>query len=100
MISFHPEAVEELKASVFFYENQKPGLGGRFITNVEKALERIQKHPSAWSLSSTTKSPVRRYFLAGFPFGLIYKVNNGDIRIMAVMHLSRKPGYWNKRRER
>ena len=32
-----------------------------------------------------------------FPYALLYRVWNEQIEILAVMHLSRKPGYWADR---
>jgi hypothetical protein len=32
-----------------------------------------------------------------FPFSIIYSVVNDEIRILAVAHQSRRPGYWRGR---
>ena len=39
----------------------------------------------------------RRKLVQVFPFGLIYRVDGLKITIVAVMHLTRRPGYWRKR---
>ncbi len=31
------------------------------------------------------------------PVGILYDVTEEEIRIVAVMHLHRRPGYWKKR---
>jgi hypothetical protein len=46
-------------------------------------------------LSSGGRS--RRYRLRRFPYGLVYVETGSDIIILAVMHLHRRPGYWNER---
>ena len=43
--------------------------------------------------------PARRHFTDRFPYGVIYLVEPDHIRIVAVMHLHREPGYWRKRVE-
>ncbi len=32
-----------------------------------------------------------------FPYGVVYTVRGADLVIIAVMHLRRKPGYWQGR---
>jgi hypothetical protein len=32
-----------------------------------------------------------------FPYRLIYRVEGEEIRIYAVAHVRRKPGYWRRR---
>ena len=32
-----------------------------------------------------------------FPYGILYTVERDSILILAVMHCSRKPGYWKRR---
>jgi mRNA-degrading endonuclease RelE of RelBE toxin-antitoxin system len=38
--------------------------------------------------------------LSRFPYGLIYTIDNGDILVLAVAHLHRRPDYWRDRLER
>lgn len=40
---------------------------------------------------------VRRCLVNRFPFGVIYSVEQGEIFILAVMHLRRHPDYWKDR---
>jgi len=44
-------------------------------------------------LAPRAKVPVRR-----FPYGVVYRKTPSVIRILAVMHLMRKPGYWKERK--
>jgi plasmid stabilization system protein ParE len=40
---------------------------------------------------------VRRRIVRGFPFVLAYRVLEDLIRIDAVTHMRRRPGYWHRR---
>lgn len=40
---------------------------------------------------------VRRRVVRGFPFVIAYRVFDEKIRIDAVAHMHRRPGYWRKR---
>jgi toxin ParE1/3/4 len=45
---FHPEALVEYEEAGRFYASCQPGLDLRFITNVEKAIQRIVEAPNRW----------------------------------------------------
>lgn len=36
----------------------------------------------------------RRLVLKRFPFNIIYRILSDEIRVIAVAHQNRKPGYW------
>lgn len=91
---FHAEARAEFLEAVRFYERQQPGLGRRFLEAVAEAIRRIQAHPSMHRMVSGTWRQCR---VGRFPFGIIYRVTDRRIAIVAVMHLRRRPGYWQHR---
>lgn len=91
---FHPLAVEELGAIVEFYETRRTGLGLDFAQELYVAIARIAAHPEAgFAISRRT----RRGLVNRFPYGLIYQVQSGTLRIIAVADLHRRPGYWRDR---
>ena len=91
---FHSEARHELLESVRYYESQQSGLGGRFLAAVANAIRQIQTHSSMYREVGDSWRQCR---VARFPFGIIYRVRNQRIEIIAVMHLHRRPGYWQDR---
>jgi len=95
MISFHPDVVEELNAAVDYYENLAEGLGVEFADEVFSGIELISRFPEAWSDLS---SGFRRCLIRRFPYGLIYRKDNDEIYILAIMQMNREPGYWKSRR--
>jgi len=94
--SFHPAARVELHDAVAYYENCQPGLGAEFFEEVHSAIARIMRYPKAWP--ATTRY-ARRCLVNRFPYGVIYHVKPGSIRIYAIAHLHRLPGYWRNREE-
>ncbi len=93
-IKFHPDVAIELKASYQWYQNQAEGLGEDFLLELESAYQAIQELPETWPRFD---KGFRRFLLSKFPFSIIYKPSTKNIFVVAVMHNSRKPGYWNKR---
>ena len=85
----------EFLESITYYESQQTGLGQRFNEAVIEAVRRIQAHPNMYRLAGSKQC--RQCRIPKFPFGIIYRINNNRIEIIAVMHLHRKPFYWVKR---
>ena len=93
-IGFHPEALREFVESAAYYESQQPMLGQRFVDVVEEAMHRIGTHPQLYPV---IEANVRKCRVSRFPYGMIYRVKEDRIEIVAVMHLRREPGYWKQR---
>jgi plasmid stabilization system protein ParE len=89
--SFHEDAEKEFNTAIQYYEECQVGLGLRFSHEILDAIKRICEYPDAWSLID---SKTRRCLTNRFPFGVLYRVVDNQIRIMAIMHLHRKPDYW------
>jgi toxin ParE1/3/4 len=94
-VVFHPEAEVEFLAAAEFYEIHRRGLGVEFIAEVRKAARALQRHPK---LGRRFSRRLRRLLVQRFPYGLLYRPQGEDIFIVAVAHLSRRPGYWRRRR--
>jgi plasmid stabilization system protein ParE len=92
--SFHPSAEAELEEAENYYDAIDTALGNRFRAEFEASVERILGFPNAWQ--SLSKSIRRRRFTS-FPYGVVYRVMAKEIRILAIMHLHRSPGYWKNR---
>jgi plasmid stabilization system protein ParE len=91
---FLPAARKELNDAVSHYDSQRPGLGDEFLDEVEAAIGRILRMPHAWQIVGRR---TRRCRADRFPYGLVYRVEADVALIVAVMHLSRRPGYWRGR---
>lgn len=92
--SFHPSAGMEFNEAVDYYESCHSGLGTEFMDEVYSAIQRIIRFPEAWSPMSKN---TRRCLTRRFPYGVIYQIKNGEIFIIAIMQLNRKPDYWKSR---
>ena len=91
---FHPEAELELIESAVYYEKQVPGLGERFEFEIRYATDLLLDQPEIGPLVDPN---LRKFILTRFPFTLYYSVTADVLRIEAVAHQSRRPGYWKPR---
>lgn len=95
--SLHPEASEDLRDAASFYR-EKAGisLSQSFLSEFEQSINKLLRHPA---LGSPWRGRGRRrYLMRHFPYSLIYTVSCDHIRILAVAHYGRRPGYWAGRK--
>jgi toxin ParE1/3/4 len=92
---YNRDAEQELVGALRFYETQEQGLGERFLDAVDRAIVNIVEFPQAWPV---IEEDVRKCLLVGFPYAILYFMEEETIEILAVMHLKRKPNYWRERK--
>ena len=92
--SFHPEADEEFREAIGYYETCQRGLGEEFYLELHSTIDRILSFPQTWPV---LEGEVRRCLVHRFPYGVLYSVEPEGIFILAVMHLRRDPDYWKHR---
>jgi plasmid stabilization system protein ParE len=94
--SLHPEAREELREAAEFYrERAGTALAKSLFDDFDRGVALLLQHPR---LGPVGRYGARRWMLTRFPYSLIYTVSDDEIRILAVAHYSRRPGYWRGRR--
>jgi plasmid stabilization system protein ParE len=67
---------------------------------VDQAVVAIDAMPASFSrlLDVPPELHVRRALLRRFPFALVFLQRpDGPIRVVAVAHVKRRPGYWLRR---
>lgn len=93
-IAFHAAAEKETEEVADYYDLQLPGLGAEFYHELGAILDLLEPNP--W-MGVVYTGPYRRVLLQRFPFAVYYEVADNQIRIMAVAHQRRLPGYWKGR---
>ena len=89
-VRFHPTAFAELEAAASNYEEQRSGLGDRFLVEARKSQERIAELPAA---ARQVRDSIRRRRIQKFPYFLYYSVEADEIVVVAVAHRRRRPKY-------
>lgn len=95
-LRFEAEAERELDEAAQRYEEQRPGLGKRFLHEIELTTERICQFPGVGAPVKhvpadlgTRQAPVK-----DFPYQVVYLSTADAIRVLAIAHYRRRPGYW------
>jgi toxin ParE1/3/4 len=97
-VVLHDQAVVELEEAASWYERCRPGLGGEFQSAVEQAVGQIRDNPQIGFRYGGTR--FRYVLVRRFPYVLFYSEGKDVVRVMAVAHSGRRPGYWMSRRSR
>jgi plasmid stabilization system protein ParE len=98
-IRTEPEASAELAEAALWYEGHRPGLGAEFLGAVDATTEFIARFPEAGvRVPNIPKDlPVRRAAVRRVPFHVVYVDFPEVVRVLAVAHDRRSPGYWRTR---
>jgi plasmid stabilization system protein ParE len=95
-ISLSEEALADFETAIDWYlEELAFAAADDFADEFEHALALLGTFPE---MGVTSEHKTRAFTLPKFPYSLIYRVFPDHIRIIAVAHHRRRPGYWAGRR--
>ncbi len=94
--SVSPEADQELTEGAVYYASEgNVEVALAFIAEYERVLELLSTHPE---LGTLWRNGRRRFPVRKFPYSIIYYVRGEEMRVIALAHHRRKPGYWAARK--
>ena len=89
-----PEAERDIPEGRRWYDEQRQGLGDKFLTAVETVLDRIRETPFLYAKGYRS---VRRVRLKRFTYVVHYRIVSDRIEVIAVEHGRRDPKRWKSR---
>lgn len=94
-VSIATAAEAELAVAANFYLREAGTTISRaFVTEFERAVDLLELQPE---LGAIWRRSIRRLPLRRFPCFVPYEVRPSEIRVLAVAHQRRKPGFWTGR---
>jgi plasmid stabilization system protein ParE len=95
-VRVEPEAKQELAAAAAWYERQRKGLGYELVAEVDAVFAAISRSPDRFPLYPRVAPElgVRRAAARRFPYSIAFIELPAAIRVLAVAHEKRRPGYW------
>jgi plasmid stabilization system protein ParE len=87
-------AREEIRHSASYYDNLTPGVGDRFLAELNDLLAQVDLFPNAGLL---IRQGLRQRVFPTFPYLLLYTTDSSDPEVVAVAHTSRLAEYWIER---
>ena len=92
-----PGAGVEIMEATQWMGEQSPGLGEDLGIEIRRVILLLRRQPGLGSLVYGTHGEIRKMMLRRFRYILIYRVRDDVLQVVALMHTSRKPGYWADR---
>jgi toxin ParE1/3/4 len=93
-LSVHPDATAEARAARLWYLERSPRAAELFVADLDYAVGLILEAPERWPELPNGR---RRYVMRRFPFILVYRIHSDEVRLLAIQHGRRRPGYWKAR---
>jgi toxin ParE2 len=90
----HKLAEKELLDARDYYDELVPGLGKKFILEVEFVFNRIRSNPLEFPFFP---NDFRKALLRKFPYSIIFNFDGVRINILSIAHQKRKPKYYSNR---
>jgi plasmid stabilization system protein ParE len=90
-----PRADLDIAAAYQWYEDERSGLGRQFLEELRAAYDRIGEDPLRYQ---QLESGIRRALLRRFPYAIYFAVESEIVVVLAVLHVSRNPAEWQRRR--
>ena len=84
----------DIQAAALWYEDQRGGLGKRFLNELDEVFRRIENNPRQFP---KLEGEVRRALLRHFPYGVYFAEGVDEVVVLAVLHLHREPDMWKSR---
>ena len=89
---FNEAARTEHLEHVAYYEEQRRGLGARYLAAFEAAMVKVCESPERYR--AELAPGIRRYRVPGFPYNILYRLSGSDVEVLVVAPHRRRPGYW------
>jgi len=90
-----PRVDLDVAATYQWYENEQPGLGLEFLDQLRTTYDQVATGPLQYQ---DLRAGVRRALLRRFPYAVYFAVEGDFVVVLAVLHASRDPAEWQRRR--
>jgi toxin ParE1/3/4 len=90
------EAKAELRKSCRWYDKRRAGLGDELLNDGLAALDKIERDNFIGLKFEKTRFRFHR--LDRFPYVVYYESLKDHVRVVAIAHERRRPGYWKRRK--
>jgi toxin ParE1/3/4 len=94
-ISLSVQAELELVEGAAYYAREaNADIANEFVSEFERSAKLLADFPK---LGATWRGRIRRLPLRRFPYSIVYCLSDSEVRILAVAHQRRRPGFWKGR---
>lgn len=89
--TLHPKATQDLSEILAIYQKSATSrVASKFLDEFERVARLVAKNPG---FGTPFDLPRRIYPLRRYPYLVVYRPNDGEIRVLAIRHERRMPSY-------
>jgi len=91
-VSFSPDGLAEAEEAVRWYrDNAGIEPAHLFAQELRRVIDLAVEHPG---IGSPGPHGTSRLYFKRFPYTLVFRMDAGTLRVIAIAHQNRRPGYW------
>ena len=95
-ISFNADALAEAEEATHWYRDNGGTQPAReFAQELRRVTKLATEQPGIGALG---QHGTTRLYFKRFPYTLVFRIQESSVRVIAIAHQSRRPGYWVGRR--
>jgi plasmid stabilization system protein ParE len=87
-VEIKEEALTDIQEAYDYYEEQKEGLGNRFLDTLDYYFDRLQKYPHHYQIK---KKFYREAFIKDFRYLIIYEIEEKKVIVYAIFNTWKNP---------
>jgi len=96
-VVFRRKVGQDLARAFGWYEEQRAGLGERFLAAVNASFDQIEEFPEMFAC---VHGDVRRAVVTRFPYAVFYRLEPRQVVILTVLQTARDPKLWPRPRSK
>lgn len=90
-VDLHEEAASEFKQAFTWYYERNSTIASEFADELIRSIQNVAEAPQRWPAHV---AGTRKFLMPRFPFVIVYQDFPSVVRIIAIAHAKRRPGYW------
>lgn len=89
-------AKRDLREAANWYRERDPDLARRFLDEVYKALDLLERFPGTGGpVFGIANRHIRQLPVNNFPYQIVFRRQEYRTVVLAIAHERKAPGYWN-----
>src|SRR5258708_37571604 len=96
IVVYLPGAMRDLRGIARWYQSERPEGEARFFERLRATMRHIERDPESFPVALEDVK-VHKARVLRSPYSVAFLVRSNEVRIVAVIHGARRPGFWKWR---
>jgi plasmid stabilization system protein ParE len=90
-IVLRAKAERAIQRAAAWYRNRNPVAAMAFLMAVRRSIQKIAANPAMYHI---VERDLRRAIVKGFPYSILFRMDEAEVLITNCVHFSRHPRHW------